>query len=70
MRLAGDRFHDLFVRAALDPLRAADCSRIPSRGKRGEHFGSVAALRRTREAMEVRGGIGSPTGSCPTSEPK
>jgi hypothetical protein len=58
MRLVGDRFHDLFVRAALDPLRAADYSRVPSRGKRVEHFGSVAALRRTREAMEVLGGIG------------
>jgi hypothetical protein len=62
--LVGDRFHDLFVPAALDPLRAVDCSRIPSRGKRVEHVGCVAALRKTREATEVLGGIGSPTGSC------
>ncbi len=29
-RAAGDRFHDLFRRAALDGLKAADTSRVPS----------------------------------------
>lgn len=64
MRLAGDRFHELFHLAALDPLAAADLSRVG--GARGpmKHRGSIGARIAFHDAMDALGGLESMLGSC------
>jgi hypothetical protein len=61
MRQAGDRFHDTFQAAALDPLRAADPTRVPvqvnSSGVICLHIGgSEKARRAVIAALEALGG--------------
>jgi len=65
MRQAGEDFHALFVRASLEPLRAADMARMPH-GGRGLEPGEVQAEARKRvwRALQAVGGIASPAGSC------
>lgn len=64
-RAAGEEFHRLFHLAALDPLRAADVSRVP-RGYGGVTVmaGSEAAHRKIDAALDVLGGLASPCGAC------
>jgi hypothetical protein len=66
MRQAGDDFHALFIRAALEPLRAADLHRVPRRGAplASENVDQMDARRRVWRALEAVGGIASPAGSC------
>jgi hypothetical protein len=65
MRQAGEDFHALFVRASLEPLRAADLSRIPHGAARHDLGETQAeARRRVVRALERLGGIASPAGSC------
>lgn len=65
MRQAGDDFHALFVRAALEPLRAADLMRMPH-GQQPRDLGDtqMEARRRVVRTLERLGGIASPAGSC------
>ena len=68
MKQAGERFHDEFRRAALDPLYAADPARIPVQlntarvwaGGRGSERSRMAVI----AALEAVGGLHSPGGSC------
>jgi hypothetical protein len=65
MRQAGDDFHALFVRAALDPLRAPDLRRARVGGhdaEPGER--QLESRRRIWRALQALGGIASPAGSC------
>jgi hypothetical protein len=65
MRQAGADFHTLFVRAALEPLRAADMSRLPHGGHAlGPGEAQAEAKRRVWRALLAVGGIASPAGSC------
>lgn len=66
MRQAGDDFHALFLRAALEPLRAADLHRLPRSGAQipTENVDQMDAHRRVWRALEAVGGIASPAGSC------
>ena len=65
MRQAGDDFHALFMRASLEPLRAADLSRVPGGAARRELSETQAeARRRVARTLERLGGIASPAGSC------
>ena len=69
MRLAGDRFHDLFWRASLNSgLFAIDPTRIPVRGGKnlrwGAGHGSETARSQVMLAFDALGGISSPGGSC------
>ena len=65
MRQAGEDFHALFMRASLEPLRAADLTRVPNGGARVELSETQAeARRRVVRALERLGGIASPAGSC------
>lgn len=65
MRQAGEDFHALFVRASLEPLRAADLRRIPH-GAAGHDMSErqAEAKRRVWRALKGVGGIASPAGSC------
>jgi hypothetical protein len=54
---AGDRFHALFQRGALDTLRASDMSRVPGVAFRGDlPPGGERCRRRVAEAMTALGG--------------
>jgi hypothetical protein len=65
MRQAGDDFHALFIRAALEPLRAADLNRVPHNAAARDLSETQAeARRRVWRALERVGGIASPGGSC------
>jgi hypothetical protein len=64
-RTAGEKFHELFRIANLDPLRAADMGqRI--HGANGSHMphGSEWARGRINDALDALGGHGSPCGSA------
>jgi hypothetical protein len=62
-RDAGEKFHRLFQRAALDPLRAADMARIGgATGPRDAH-GSENARRQANAVIAVMGGRASLAGS-------
>jgi hypothetical protein len=67
-RRAGDKFHDIFRRAHLDDLRAADPTRVPvmlANGKAGCFVeGNQAARLAVLSALDALGGIQSTTGSC------
>lgn len=63
-RAAGELFHALFHRSALDPLKAADVSRVGGCGGIQHHHGSERAKHKIAEAMKHLGGHGSPQGSC------
>jgi hypothetical protein len=65
MRQAGEDFHALFVRASLEPLRAADLTRMPH-GAAGLDMSAAQAeaKRRVWRALQRVGGIASPAGSC------
>jgi hypothetical protein len=60
-RDAGERFHALFQRAALDGLRAADMSRVYVEGGHGDHVlpGNEGCRRRVAAAVDALGGHGS-----------
>ena len=64
-KTAGKQFSDDFAIAGLEPLRAADVSRIP-----GQHGIDSGTLRRTDagnrvwNAIQVLGGFQSPAGAC------
>ncbi len=62
MRAAGDKFNEDFQRACLDPIHAADMSRIG--GARGPvtHMGCIRARDRVRDALAALGGPESPAG--------
>jgi hypothetical protein len=65
MRQAGEDFHALFVRAALEPLRAADLNRMP-RGAQSHDISETQheARKKLWRALAAVGGIASPAGSC------
>lgn len=66
MRQAGEKFRELFHRASLDALRAADVGRVPS-GRYLADAMSVSqeqARRKVWAALQPLGGIASPAGSC------
>lgn len=62
-RRAGEQFHRLFQRAALDPLRAADLARVPACGGDPHAHSSVAAERQIRAVIAILGGNASLAGS-------
>lgn len=62
-RQAGERFHRLFQRAALDPLRAADMARISGCGASREPHGSENARRQVNAVIAIMGGRTSLAGS-------
>lgn len=66
MKRAGDLFHDHFRRAGFDELRAGDLTRSPGGGGHLRHEGNGAAAARKRiiAAIEVLGGVDTPSGSC------
>lgn len=64
-RIAGEEFHERFIIAGHQPLRAADMGRIGcARGGTPMHRGSVAAQEAVNEALERLGGRSSRSGSC------
>lgn len=63
-RQAGDRFAELFHRAHLSPIRAADMSRVSHASGACEAFGNERARREIIDAMTALGGMGSPMGSA------
>jgi hypothetical protein len=63
-RQAGEQFHRLFQRAALDPLRAADMGRVGGCSASHDAHGSEHAKRQVSKAMLALGGAASPQGSC------
>lgn len=65
MRQAGEDFHALFMRAALEPLRAADMARLPHGAAiRDLSETQAESRRRVWRTLERVGGIASPAGSC------
>ena len=65
MRQAGEDFHMIFVRAALDPLRAADLRRVRGGTRRLEESEAQLVARKTVwRTVEAVGGLASPAGSC------
>lgn len=63
-REAGEEFHRLFQLAALDPIRAADMSRISGAPHAGLIIGSESARRKIWKAIDALGGQNAPCGSC------
>jgi hypothetical protein len=63
-RAAGEEFSRLFELAALDPIRAANLSRISGSVYVGAVIGSESARRTIRAALDSLGGINSPCGSA------
>ena len=65
MRDAGERFRDCFAEAQLEPLRAADVSRIPGCGQAPPLGSRIENARRSVWGMLIQvGGIASLPGSC------
>jgi Domain of unknown function (DUF6456) len=64
MRAAGDRFHELFRLAHLDPLKAADMSRVGSGGRAMGYRGSIKAHEEVARALAALGGPSSAAGCC------
>lgn len=64
MHDAGDEFHRLFHLAALDPLAAADMSRVGGAREPMKHRGSIGARQGLHDAMDALGGLESMLGSC------
>lgn len=70
MRRAGNRFHDDFRLASLDPLSASDPARIPVRLKsaaavRPHKWGSEAARLSVVSALDALGGLQRRAGPAP-----
>lgn len=65
MHQAGEIFHELFMTAQLEPLRAADITRLPD-GLCDVPLSlrQDAARKEVWRALKLLGGIGSPAGSC------
>ena len=69
-RRAGNQFHDLFRKAMLDGLRAADPTRLPvilANGNNGGRFmgdGDERARLAVFSALDALGGIQTAAGSC------
>jgi hypothetical protein len=61
-RMAADTFHELFQRAGLSPLRAADMGRTGGSPIPGKHFGHVGAWEAVHAAVAALGGMGSVAG--------
>jgi hypothetical protein len=68
MRAAGALFNEYFNEAGLDPLWAADPTRIPVLAHKSylvtARRGSRSAVELVLDALDRLGGIGSPGGSC------
>ena len=69
MQKAGEIFHEQFRLASLDPLRAADPTRIPVLANTGNRvwrggFGNAEARRQVLLTLDVLGGMQLPGGSC------
>lgn len=64
MRAAGDRFHELFMLAHLDPLKAADMGRTGSGGGAMGYRGSIKARDEVARALAALGGPSSAAGCC------
>lgn len=65
MKRAGEMFRDEFGHAALEPLRAADLSRLSgTAGPRDATTAQYTAREAVWEAIKALGGIGSPLGCC------
>ena len=69
MHRAGNRFHDDFRLASLDPIFAGDPARIPVQLKsaaaaRPHNWGSEAARLSVISALDALGGLHSPGGVC------
>jgi hypothetical protein len=68
MRAAGVLFNEIFNEAGLDPLFAADPTRIPVLAHRSylvtAKRGSRSAVQMVLDALDMLGGIASPGGSC------
>lgn len=64
MRAAGEKFHELFQLAALDPIQAADMGRIANCGRADKHRGSVQAREEVGEAIGALGGHRAQGASC------
>jgi len=66
-RRAGEKFHDLYRVAHLDPLHASDPTRVPvmlAKGNVRLTEGNEDARLRVLRAIDALGGLGSPGGSC------
>lgn len=66
MRQAGERFQELFWKAHLDPLKAADIARVPISGMSSSAPSNRIEAARTEIAgvMAKLGGMGAAPGSC------
>jgi hypothetical protein len=64
MRQAGERFHALFHRAMLDPIRAADMLRTSHGNGPALNHGAERARNQVANVMTALGGPGSPAGSA------
>lgn len=65
MKVAGDRFRDDYDLAALDPLKAADPSRIPGLPSNPDYSRSMMEARdRVWKAFQALGGKGSLLADC------
>lgn len=60
MRMAGDKFHEVFQLACLDPLYAADMSRVGGSPAPAKHRGSILARDDVRDALAALGGPDTP----------
>lgn len=63
-RCAGERFHELFMLAAFDPLRAADMGRVGGARYAPAYRGSQAAKDAVWAAVQALGGEASQGGCC------
>ena len=65
MHQAGEDFHVLFMAAQLEPLRAADLTRLPD-GVRDVPISlrQAEARKKVWRALRTVGGVSSPAGSC------
>lgn len=65
MQRAGEMFRDTFALAALEPMRAADLSRLSgTAGPKDATVAQYAAREVLWEAIKTLGGIASPAGCC------
>jgi hypothetical protein len=62
-RSAGELFAELFARAGMEPLRAADMGQRTPSSPTIPH-GAERARRQIHAALDALGGLGSPCGSC------
>lgn len=64
MRAAGDRFHELFVLAHLEPLHAADMSRVGYSSNGSAFRGNIGAADAINAALNVLGGHSAVAACC------